>query len=173
MPLCLWVSEALGGEQLAHSAHRVNQDSVWGGMLYFSDKAEGTGIQGMQRSDGVQEPWVTLTAESLWVLPGQLPFQRPVGEGKVHRLKPLSRQARLSAGQQPLLSALGRWHGGGGGRNFPLTAVTLHSQAGGPRHSALLTSHPQGRHQPCCCQFLCILGPWCGHLMGPLPAMPF
>lgn len=94
---------------MAHSAHGVNQDSVLGGCCTSSDKAKGTGIQGMQRSDGVQEPWVTLTAEGLWVLPGQLPFQRPVGEGKAHRLNPLSRQARLSAVQPPLLSALGRW----------------------------------------------------------------
>lgn len=44
---------------------------------------------------------MTLTAEGLWVLSGQLPFQCPVGEGKAHRAEPAEETAGPAAGQEP------------------------------------------------------------------------
>ena len=44
---------------------------------------------------------MTLTAEGLRVLPGQLPFQCPVGEGKVYRAEPAEETAGPAAGQEP------------------------------------------------------------------------
>lgn len=96
---------------------------------------------GAEARRGAQEPWVTLTAEGLRVLPGQLPFQRPAGEGKAYRLNLPSRQAGPGARQEPLLPAPSGWGMGTPRTHTPL--VTLCSWAGGrPMCSAQQTSHP-------------------------------
>ena len=57
--------------------------------------------KGTEPRSGMQEFWVTLTAEGLRVLSGQLPFQCPVGEGKAHRTEPAEKTAGPAAGQEP------------------------------------------------------------------------
>lgn len=84
---------------------------------------------------------MTLTAEGLRVLPGQLPFQRPAGEGKAYRAEP-AKQTGWAWCTPGTLAASSRWVGD---ENPPphILFVTLCSQAGGrPMCSALQTSQP-------------------------------
>lgn len=61
--------------------------------------------KGTEPASGMQEFWVTLTAEGLRVLSGQLPFQCPVGEGKAHRAETAEETAGPAAGQSLPLTA--------------------------------------------------------------------
>lgn len=101
---------------------------------------------------------MTLTAEGLRVLPGQLPFQCPAGEGKAHRAEPAecAGWARCRPGTSPsLLVILCSRAGGRTGRS-----------AGGPPTPGMDGSYPAVT------QLLRVLGAGSACWLGPLPAMP-
>ena len=69
--------------------------------------------KGAEPRSGMQEFWVTLTAEGLRVLSGQLPFQCPVGEGKAHRAEPAEETGWAWCRPGPPCSLLPGWSGAG------------------------------------------------------------
>lgn len=78
---------------------------------------------GAEARRGAQEPWVTLTAEGLRVLPGKLPFQRPAGEGKAYRAEPAKQTGWAWCTPGTLAAVPGGW--GMGTPPNPLLLVTL------------------------------------------------
>lgn len=132
---------------------------------------------GAEARRGGQELWVTLTAEGLRVLPGQLPFQRPAGEGKAYRAEP-AKQTGWAWCKEPLLPALGGW--GIGTAHLPHTYCLSLSGSrleGGPRAQPCrpLTHRADGSHLAatslCGSSVLGLAGPSTCHalLMSNLP----
>lgn len=85
---------------------------------------------------------MTLTAEGLRVLPGQLPFQRPAGEGKAYGAEPTKQTGGAWGTPGALDAALGGW-GMGAPHPHPILLVTLLL---GWREGHVLSPGPDGSH---------------------------
>lgn len=98
---------------------------------------------------------MTLTAEGLRVLPGQLPFQRPAGEGKAYRAEP-AKQTGWAWCTPGTLAASSRWVGD---ENPPPTyclSLSAPRLEGGPCAQPCRPLNPRAGGSPPLSQSLCM-----------------